>query len=162
MLRVRQLTKGDRAWAAALLRREWGAARQVSRGRIYHPESLPGIVAERDGERVGLLTCCFEDDELQVVTINSLVEGIGVGTALLERAREAALACGARRLWLITTNDNTHALRFFQRRGFRIAAVRPGAVDEARSALKPEIPLTGRDGIPIRDEIELELPLGER
>ncbi|MFI0445611.1 hypothetical protein [Actinomadura sp. 6N118] len=32
----------------------------------------------------------------------------------------------------------------------------PGAVSDARTRLKPEIPLTGSYGIPIRDEIELE------
>ncbi len=36
-----------------------------------------------------------------------------------------------------------------------------GAVDESRK-YKPEIPLLGMDGIPIRDEIELEMALEER
>ncbi|MGD8245715.1 MAG: hypothetical protein PVG25_02965 [Anaerolineae bacterium] len=62
------------------------------------------------------------------------------------------------RIWLITTNDNLAALRFYQRRGFSLVAVHPGAVDQART-LKPEIPAIGHSGIPIRDEIELELPL---
>jgi hypothetical protein len=56
----------------------------------------------------------------------------------------------------VTTNDNVDALRFYQRRGFRLRAVRPGAVDDARRTLKPEIPAVGEQGIPIRDEIELE------
>lgn len=59
------------------------------------------------------------------------------------------------RIWLITTNDNLNALGFYQKRGFRIKAVYPGAVDEARR-IKPEIPLAASNGIPIRDEIELE------
>jgi hypothetical protein len=62
-------------------------------------------------------------------------------------------------LRLTTTNDNLTALRFYQRRGFRIAAVRPGAVAAARR-LKPTIPELGEHGIPIRDEIELALTLG--
>jgi hypothetical protein len=63
---------------------------------------------------------------------------------------------GCARLWVITTNDNVDALRFYQRRGFRLAAVHRGAVDDSRSRLKPEIPVTGAYGIPLRDEIELE------
>jgi hypothetical protein len=59
-------------------------------------------------------------------------------------------------LWLVTTNDNTHALRFYHRLGFRLAALHPGAVEAARR-LKPEIPLLGLDEIPIRDELELEI-----
>jgi hypothetical protein len=84
--------------------------------------------------------------------------GQGVGTALIEAVKVAAIEAGCRRLWLMTTNDNLHALGFYQRRGFRLVAVYPGAVDAAR-LLKPEIPLLGNDGIPIRDEIELEIAL---
>jgi hypothetical protein len=61
-------------------------------------------------------------------------------------------------LWCITTNDNFPALRFYQKRGFRIVAVHPGAVERSR-VMKPSIPLWGIDSIPIRDEIELEIPL---
>jgi hypothetical protein len=80
---------------------------------------------------------------------------------LVIAAADLAVAVGCRRYWVLTTNDNVDALRFYQRRGFRLTAVRCGAVDEARRTVKPEIPLTGDYGIPIRDEIELaqDLPL---
>jgi ribosomal protein S18 acetylase RimI-like enzyme len=81
-----------------------------------------------------------------------------VGSALMAAAQETARAAGCKRLWLITTNDNTHALRFYQRRGLKIAAVYVNAVEISRR-LKPEIPLNGYDGIPLRDEIELEITL---
>jgi Acetyltransferase (GNAT) family len=70
------------------------------------------------------------------------------------RPREA----GCRRVWLITTNDNLRALRFYQRRGFRLVAVHPDALARSRE-LKPSIPEIGLDGIPLRDELELELLL---
>ncbi len=72
-----------------------------------------------------------------------------------------AAAAGCRRFWVLTTNDNVDALRFYQRRGFRLTAIRCGAVDQARRTLKPQIPMIGNYGIPIRDEIELaqDLPL---
>ncbi|WP_274648886.1 hypothetical protein [Paenibacillus humicola] len=44
--------------------------------------------------------------------------------------------------------------------GYRIAAVYPGAVAEARK-MKPSIPETGLYGISVRDEIELERLLEE-
>ena len=72
-----------------------------------------------------------------------------------------AEASGAHRLWLITTNDNVDALRFYQRRGYRLARVDAGAVDRSRAALKPAIPEIGAHGIPLRDELELELLLGD-
>lgn len=40
----------------------------------------------------------------------------------------------------------------------RLVAVHQGAVDAARR-LKPAIPLIGKHGIPIHDELELELEL---
>ena len=84
--------------------------------------------------------------------------GRGIGSTLLEGVANEARRRGCRRLWLITTNDNLNAIRFYQRRGLRLVAVHAGAVDDARR-LKPSIPLVGEDGIPIRDELEFELEL---
>ena len=69
-----------------------------------------------------------------------------------------AVDADADRLWLITTNDNTDALRFYLRRGFVLVAVHRDAVTYARQSIKPELPLVGYHQIPLRDEIELELP----
>ena len=155
---VRPLNDDDRPWVAELLEREWGATRVVTRGRLYHADRLPGFVAVRDDRPCGLVTYRLGDGECEIISLNSLVERIGVGSALIAAVREVAVAAGCRRLWLITTNDNLAALRFYQRRGFRLAALYPNALEASRR-LKPEIPLVGHDGIPLRDEIELELLL---
>jgi ribosomal protein S18 acetylase RimI-like enzyme len=60
--------------------------------------------------------------------------GAGVGRQLLDAVAASARAAGAARLLVMTTNDNLAALRFYQRRGFRLADLRPGAVDEARAS----------------------------
>ncbi len=158
-LRVRPLDPADRAWLERLLADAYGSSRIASRGRLHDAALLPGFVAEQDGARVGAVTLSIEAGECEIVTLNSAVETAGVGSALIAGARQAAVEAGCRRLWLVTTNDNTPALRFYQRRGFRLVALRPDAVAAARRSLKPEIPLTGVGGIPIRDEIELELAL---
>jgi Acetyltransferase (GNAT) family len=75
---------------------------------------------------------------------------------LIEAAAQLARRQGCTRLWVITTNDNVDALRFYQRRGFCLVRVHRGAVDRSRATLKPEIPAAGAYGIPLRDEIELE------
>jgi ribosomal protein S18 acetylase RimI-like enzyme len=155
---VSPLEDADRGWARAFLR-ERSSEVVAAHGELLSPLQLPGLVARTGDERVGLLTYRMEPEGCEVVSLHSDREGMGAGTALLEEAARLARAAGRRRLWLITTNDNAHALRFYQRRGFRLAALRPGAVDEARRTLKPSIPETGNDGIPIRDELELELPL---
>jgi ribosomal protein S18 acetylase RimI-like enzyme len=130
----------------------------ATRGRLVDVSALPGFVAEDFGEWLGYATYELHDAELEVSVIESLAPGRGTGSALLAACVRAADSAGATRVWLITTNDNTVALRFYQRRGFVLVALRPGAVEEARRTLKPEIAETGADGIPMRDEIELELP----
>ena len=82
----------------------------------------------------------------------------GIGSLLLERVVAAAREAGCSRLWLTTTNDNVDALRFYQRRGFALSALRTGVVVEARRTVKPDLPATGAYGIPMRDELDLELP----
>lgn len=153
---VRPLDLSDRAWVARLLTEHWSSTRLIARGRVHNADELPGFVAEAGGEPIGLVTYRLEEEQCEVVTLNSLREGIGVGSALLDAVRTAASQAGCRRMWLITTNDNLHALRFYQKRGWHLVAVHRDALDESRR-LKPEIPLIGIDGIPLRDEIELEL-----
>jgi ribosomal protein S18 acetylase RimI-like enzyme len=157
-IHIRPLTPADREWANALLRESWGGTLMVSRGQVHDLATLPGFVALAGEERVGLATYRIANGACEVTSLDSLRERIGVGTALLAAVREAATTAGCRRLWLITTNDNTRALRFYQRRGLRLVAVHRDALAESRR-LKPQIPLLGIDGIPLRDEIELELPL---
>ncbi len=151
-------TKEYKVWATALLTEHWGSARSVSRGRIYQADELPGFVAVEKDKPIGLITYNIHGKECEITTMNSEAEGKGVGSALVEAVKKTANQKGCKRLWLITTNDNTHALHFWQKRGFRIAAIHIDAVEKSRQ-LKPEIPLTGDDGIPIRDEIELEMGL---
>ena len=154
---VRPLGDRDREWVRTKLREVWGDA-VVSRGRLHDPAALPGFVADTGGERVGLATYRIEGGDCEVVTINAFPKGGGAGTALIEAVATAARHAGCRRVWLITTNDNLRALRFYQRRGFELVAVHRRALDRSRE-LKPSIPEIGLDGIPLRDELELELSL---
>ena len=154
-MNVRPVEERDRAWVTSFLA-ETNSTRVAAHGELLFPAELPGFIA---GDGAGLATYRIDGDECELVTLHSRLENAGAGSALIEAVAAAAREAGCRRLTLITTNDNMHALRFYQRRGFRLAALRPGAVDEARRTLKPEIGALGNDGIPIRDELELELPL---
>ena len=156
---VRPLADADAGWARELLAAHMGSEVVAGHGELMRPLELPGLVAEIAGRPVGLLTYRIDERGCEIVTIHSAREGEGAGSALIAAVAAEALGARCRRLWVMTTNDNLPALRFYQRRGFRLAAVRPGAVDEARRTLKPEIPETGEDGIPIRDEIDLEMDL---
>ena len=143
-------------WIVETLTEHWASVRVVTRGQVYQADRLPGFIAIDGNRPVGLITFIIKDESCEIVTLNSLEEGIGVGSTLIEAVKEEALKAGCKRLWLITTNDNLKAIRFYQRRGFLLAALHKDAITESRR-LKPEIPLLGIDGIPIRDEIELEM-----
>ncbi len=155
---VRPLREDERPWLAGQLRRAWGATEVVSRGRVHDAAQLPALVSVDGDEVTGVATYAVENGACELVTIDALRPPSGVGTALINAVAAEARAAGARRLWLITTNDNLDALRFYQRRGFRLVAVHRDAVAESRR-LKPAIPEVGSFGIPLRDELELELEL---
>ncbi|MFH1523413.1 MAG: GNAT family N-acetyltransferase [Chloroflexota bacterium] len=157
-LTLRPLTPTDRPWVTQRIIKSWGAETAVAHGEIFHPADLPGFAAESEGQAVGLLTYHIEGKACEIVTLDSWCEGMGVGSALIETMKQAAHQEGCQRLWLVTTNDNTHALRFYQKRGFSLCALRVNALAESRK-LKSEIPFTSEDGIPIRDELELEMRL---
>src|SRR6266480_1540763 len=157
-LEMRPLTPQDSEWVRQDIVQYWGDSIVVAHGKVYYPQTLPGFVAILKGDRVGLLTYSLEDENCKIVTITSTKPGIGIGTRLLKAVTQAAQEAGCKRLWLITTNDHLDALRFFQKRGFRLVAIHRGAVDAARQ-LKPLIPLIGNDQIPLHDEIELEMLL---
>lgn len=155
---IRDLTEKDQSWVKRVLVQYWGSTIQISRGRKIMADELPGLVAIRDGFEVGLLTYHIENESCEIITHNSMAGHGGIGSCLLDAVRNKARELGCKRLWLITTNDNTPAYRFYQRRGFDLVALHRNAVTDARK-LKAEIPNVGFDGIPIRHEIEMEYSL---
>jgi GNAT superfamily N-acetyltransferase len=155
---VRPVQESDRPTVEWLTTQLWGAAEVAVHDGVFYPATLPGFIAERGGRIAGLVTFQLRPGLLEIVTINALDLYQGIGTMLIEAVRAEAKRQGCHQITLTTTNDNIGALRFYQRRGFRLAAIRPGAVDRSRRR-KPEIPRTGDFGIPLRDEIDLTCPV---
>jgi ribosomal protein S18 acetylase RimI-like enzyme len=133
----------------------------ASRGRVYDAAALDGFIAEDDGDWIGYATFEVMGEAMEIAVLESRGLGSGAGSALLAACVDVARSRGLRRLWLITTNDNTDALRFYQRRGFVLVALHRDAVSRARDELKPDIPVVGRHDITLRDEVEVELPRAE-
>lgn len=156
-IQIRQIEETDQEWITSILEKQWGSTKIVTRGKSYQANKLPGYIALLNGKKAGLITYFIEND-CEITTLDSLVQGKGIGTALLEKVKEVAKEQNCKRVWLITTNDNMEALRFYQKRGFVLSALYPNALEESRK-LKPEIPKIGIDDIPLRDEIELEIKL---
>lgn len=171
------MTEADRGWVRQFLGERWGSPIVVVHGETFEPDRLPGFVYEeklgpapreskfddlfvRSTKKIplGIVTYAIRPPICEIVTLDSMAERQGIGSELLAHVDQAARDSGCARIVLTTTNDNLQALRFYQKRGFRITAIHAGAVDEARK-LKPEIPYLGQDGIPLRDELELERPV---
>jgi len=87
--------------------------------------------------------------------MNAIIQGRGIGTALLKAVERVAHKLRCKKIWLITTNDNIDAIRFYQQKRFRIVTIHQNAIEVSRR-LKPEIPFIGNYGIPIKDEVVLE------
>ncbi|MBV9450480.1 MAG: GNAT family N-acetyltransferase [Streptosporangiaceae bacterium] len=155
-VRVRALHDRDRPMLTWLVPQLWGSGVVAVHGTMFRPAELDGFIAERAGRLIGLLTYDIAGDMLEIVTLNAIERRVGIGTMLVDAAVSVARRSGCHQIRLTTTNDNVDALRFYQRRGFRLAELRPGAVDRSRRD-KPEIPRTGDYGIPLRDEIDLML-----
>jgi GNAT superfamily N-acetyltransferase len=154
---IRPAGAADTGWISQFLRERWGAATVVVHGEVIDASRLPALIAE---PRRGLATYRrFGDDDAELVTFDAVPAGIGTGTALLDALTTRLFAEGCVRLRLTMTNGNLSALQFYLRRGFRLTAVRLGAVDAARK-LKPTIPLFGEHGIPLHDELDLCRILG--
>jgi ribosomal protein S18 acetylase RimI-like enzyme len=158
MFAIVRLEESDRPALRKFWAAHWGEDFMVAHGRIFRPDNLDGFIALDGREWVGLVTFYFEASFCEVLSLDSLRPGTGIGTALIKAAEKAARQAGCHTLKLITTNDNTPALRLYQKLGFELVALRRQAVNESRK-VKPSIPEFGLDGIPIRDEIELELRL---
>jgi GNAT superfamily N-acetyltransferase len=155
---VRSGETADQAAVQAFLPRH-NSFRVARLGELVHPLDYPAFVVQTaEGRLLGVLTYVPWQDwrQCEILTLHAGEQWHGAGTALIEAAGQLARRHACSRLWVITTNDNVDALRFYQRRGFCLARVHRGAVDRSRASLKPEIPAVGAYGIPLRDEIELE------
>lgn len=152
---ISEITKDDMSVILKTAENFWGGAVIIAHGKSFQIDQLPGFKATSSGQFVGFLHYELREDDCEILTLASLDEGRGVGTALLSHVEALAKKKGFHLIHLVTTNDNLHALGFYQRRGYHIAAVFPGQIGVSRR-LKPSIPLIGENQIPIRDEIRLE------
>ena len=156
---IRPVDSNDKGWIARFITERWGAEFIVAHREVFYCKNLPGFVAIQREEKVGLATYKIVGDDCEIVSLDSLRPCAGIGTCLINAVKEAATEAGCKRLWLVTTNDNLNALRFYQKRGFVLVKINRNMIEFARR-LKP-VPLVGAEGIPLRDEIELEMLLDD-
>jgi ribosomal protein S18 acetylase RimI-like enzyme len=158
-MEVRRVRPDDRDWIIETVSGSFGSTRMVSRGQLHEDVStLDGYIVENDSRPIGCGLWREIEGDAELVVLVTTYRGAGAGTALLDAVVEHARQAGWKRLWLITTNDNTDAIRMYQRAGWDWVDFRRNAVVDSRH-LKPDLPETGAHSIPIAHEIEFEYPL---
>lgn len=147
----------DNGWVKKVATEVWGSPQILSKGTMFEVASLSGFIADQLHSPIGVILYHIDQRACEIVAMYSGIEKQGIGTKLIELVKAVAVQRNCTRVWLQTTNDNTRSLRFYQKRGFTIVAIRTNVIDAQRKT--KTIPLIGNDGIPIRDEIELELKI---
>lgn len=155
---IRPINQADREQINAFIVQHWYTMQMVVHGESVDLGIADGFYSSEENEITGLITFRLSEKEMEILSLDSLHENQGTGSALLSAAIEKAKNVRLERIVLITTNDNLSALRFYQKRGFDLLRIHRNALDLARR-IKPEIPLFGMDGIPLKHEIELEFIL---
>ncbi len=155
---IRPIQAADQEALRQFMTTHWYDERIIAHGMVYYPHLLPGFIAVQAERWSGVITYSITAMQCEIISLNSLEERRGIARSLIEAVSSTARQAGCTRLWLITTNDNIAALYFYQKRGFQLVAIHRNAIQQAR-LIKPNIPLLGHAGIPIQDEIELELNL---
>lgn len=152
-MNFRFIPKADTPEICSFFAEHWGDTFMVTQGKTHHLSELSAIVAEEGRQLAGLVTFTVTPEHCEVVSLDAVVPGQGIGTALLNQCLSQLLP-HSNPIVLFTTNDNLNALNFYMKRGFRLHRVHHGAVALARK-IKPSIPLLSEQGLPVEDEIEL-------
>ena len=155
------ITDLNRQKINGFIRDHWFTTEMVILGEIVDMTVVEGIAAMDGDEIVGLITYRVSGDTCEITSLDSLREGQGIGTTLLEKVIAIAKAHNCEKVGVVTTNDNIHANQFYQKRGFDLVRQLIDSISKAR-VLKPEIPLIGQNGIPIKHEFEFEMLLGKQ
>ena len=155
---IRRIDSQSRKQTDEFIISRWFGLQMVVHGTVHDLHQAEGFVSLSDDAIIGMVTYEITDGTMEILSLDSLHENRGTGTDLVNAAIEEARKRDCRRILLFTTNDNTHALRFWQKRGFDLVRLYRNALDESRK-LKPAIPMAGIDGIPLKHELELEMYL---
>lgn len=153
------INRQNREKVNSFIMKQWFSTDMIIRGSIIDMTKVEGIIALEDSDIIGLLTYTICGTVCEITSFDSLIERKGIGTSLINKVIGIAKDRGCYKIIVVTTNDNIDAIRFYQKRGFDMAGFYHNSMDVSRK-IKPEIPLIGNNGIPLKHEIEFEIDLG--
>lgn len=153
MLKITELRNQFRPFVNNYVAEFWGSLLVVTKGKVYNLSRIDGYVALIDDDIKGVLTYDIDGKTCNIISLNSLDKNIGIGTALIEKMETMAKKFNCKKISIVATNDNTNAMRFFQKRGYCMYCVHKNTVERTRR-IKPNLPKTGFDNIPVYCELE--------
>ncbi len=157
-LTIRQAAESDLPWLNSASQVVGGPV-VVSHGVAHRLNDYPSLIAERHATPVGLATFRIAGAEAELLALAATEQWQGTGSALLAAVEKEVTQAGCRALMLCTTNDNTDALRFYQRRGYQLKTLHAGAFAEVQRIKGISGEVMGQHQIVIRDELVLEKAL---
>ncbi|MFN8377667.1 MAG: GNAT family N-acetyltransferase [Anaerolineae bacterium] len=157
-MNVQAITPERRGAINAFIAERWLSTDMIIRGEVIDMTAVDGFLVTQDGAIVALVTYLIRNGICEITSLDSLIERRGIGSALVHTVVEVARGQRCRKVIVVTTNDHIDAIRFYQKRGFDMARLYHNALNRSRE-LKPSIPITGNEGIPLMHEIEFEMIL---
>ena len=123
-----------RAWETGILPilTDKPGLRDAERRRLSHAVGhgwRHTIVAEIDGIVVGWCSRVAGRSYIPYLFVIPEMQGHGIGATLLDRMEVMLELQGAERVHLETPADHVRAVRFYERQGYRILALRPDGRD---------------------------------
>ncbi|OFI50344.1 GNAT family N-acetyltransferase [Floricoccus tropicus] len=145
----------EKSLVSDFFKKHWGDSKMIISTGTYDCNDLDGYAfVDDNNEIIALITYTLKDSYCEIISLDSIIEGKGLGSKLINKVEKTASENKCSQVKLITTNDNLNALKFYQKRGYRLEKIYKNAVNDARK-IKKEIPKYGNYGIPLKDEIEL-------
>lgn len=147
-LTITPLEPEEQSWFATL-----GDSAQCEPDEIRKALDEAEIHVWRDGETpAGVAALFWREDhvEVNILGVDPGFRRQGLASRILHEVYGWAKERNLPRVRLYTTNDNTGALRLYQRLGFRLVGVYLGEVEKKLTYSR-----LGHDGIPVRDLFEL-------
>ena len=136
----------------------WAGPIVITKGIAHDTSNSEGFISVEDRTITGYILYEFREAQCEILVLESIKQNRGIGTALIEMVKKVAKEHNCTHVWLITTNDNIHAIRYYQKHGFDIEAVHINAIKKSRE-LKPSIPLIGDNDILIKHEFEFSITI---
>ena len=155
---VKDIVLEERKKINNFILKRWLSLRMILRGKIVDLKNIDGFYIEDKNNIIAVITYRIVGFSLEIISLDSVYENKRIGSLLINKIKAFANECNLKNIIVITRNDNLRALGFYQKKGFILNKVFFDSIKQA-CKLKPEIPIKNKNGILIRDEIELKLSL---